>query len=114
MDSTLEENMKKHLEGSTEREKELAVMQARLNRGDDNFAEISETLSDISSKVTRLVLLMDGCEGQTGILCKVNDHEKLLQRFFGVIGFITFMGVGTILLIFSWLGKIIMSKFGGS
>lgn len=62
MDATLERMMREHLDGAMEREKELAVMRNRLQRGDDNFAEITETLSDISSKVTRLVLLMDGCE----------------------------------------------------
>ena len=51
MDETLERMMKEHLDGAMEREKELAVMRNRLQRGDDNFSELTEKLDGISENV---------------------------------------------------------------
>ena len=113
MDETLERIMREHLDGAMEREKELAVMRNRLQRGDDNFAELTEKLDGISENVTRIVFLLDGCKDQEGIVCKVNAHEKFFQKFFGAIGFLTFMGVTTIGITLWYIWQWIKHKVGG-
>ena len=80
MDDTLERMMREHLDGAMEREKELAVMRNRLQRGDDNFAELTEKLDGISENVTRIVFLLDGCKDQDGYCFQSKCSRKVFSK----------------------------------
>lgn len=113
MDGTLENMMKKHLEGSAERETEIALMKQRLCRGDYNFQELQEQIKDMSDNIKRIIFLLDGCKDQQGIIAKVNEHDRFFQRFFGAIGFLTFMGITTIGITIFYVWQWIKHKVGG-
>ena len=104
MDETLERLMKEHLDGASSRDTEIKLMQARLNRGDDDFCELKEEIESIAKNTQKILFLLNGCDGQEGIVCKVNRHENIVLKFFGAIGLVTFMGVATlgVLIITIW------------
>lgn len=120
MDKTLEENMREHLKGSTEREIELAQLKEvqksiirSLAKGDENFKSLNETIEQIQTNTNRLVLILEGTKDQEGIVCKVHSHEKFLQRFFGAIGFVTFIGVSSIGMFVWYIIDFLRIKFTG-
>lgn len=121
MDSTLKKNIENHLEKAEERQLEVNTIKnnqenilKRLSDGDSNFKELMDLMKDTSSNVSETLLVLNGSKNnyKDGLSFKVSQHEKFMQRFFGVIGVVTFIGVSGIIAIGIVCFKTIKNFFG--